>query len=75
MGGFQGGQGLYLPEGPCKPKFAGVSQAAWGCVTAQLLEDMCRIDARMYTEVHMGILQDRFLAIVEFYGRPHLQTG
>jgi len=29
---------------------------------------MCRIDSRMDAELHTSILQDNFLAIVEFYG-------
>ena len=37
-------------------------------MTPQSAGYMCRIDSRMYAELHTSILQVNFLAIVEFYG-------
>lgn len=75
MGGLQYGQRLHLSEGPLKPNFGGTSQMAWHCLTAQLVRYIYRTDVRIYAEMHTSIHQDGFLAIVKYYGRPHLQTG
>ena len=40
----------------------------WDCMTSQGVGYMCRIDSRTDAELHTSILQDDFLAIVEFYG-------
>jgi len=40
----------------------------WGCMTPQGVGYVCRIDSRLDAKLHTSILQDDFLAIVEFYG-------
>ena len=49
-------------------KFGDGSLMFWGCMTPQGVGYVCRIDSRMDAELHTSILQDDFLAIVEFYG-------
>jgi len=48
-------------------KFGGESLMLWDCMTPQGVGYMCRIDSRMYAELHTSILQDNSLAVVEFY--------
>ena len=49
-------------------KFGGGSLMVWGCMTPQGVGYMCKIDGRMDAELYTSILQDDFLATVEFYG-------
>jgi len=49
-------------------KFGGGSLMVWGCMTPQGVGHMCKIDGRMDAELYTTILQDEFLATVEYYG-------
>lgn len=49
-------------------KFGGGSLMVWGCMTPQGVGYMCKIDGRMDAELYTSILQDDFLATVQFYG-------
>jgi len=49
-------------------KFGAASLMFSGCMISQGVGYICRIDSRIYANLHTNILQDVFLAIVVFYG-------
>jgi len=54
-------------------KFGGRFLMVWGCALTQGVDHMCMIDRRIDAELHTSILQDEFLAIVEFCQLDRLQ--
>ena len=46
-----------------------------GCMATQGVGHMYKIDRRVDAELHISILQVKFLAIVEFHGLDKSQLG
>ena len=49
-------------------KFGGGSVMVWGCITAQGVGYLCKIDGRMDAELYTTILSGEFMQTLEFYG-------
>jgi transposase len=49
-------------------KYGGGSIMVWGCMTAQGVGYMCRIDGRMDAELYCSILDDHLDETIEWYG-------